>query len=278
LPQTEPAEQTSDLTVTVEYVIENITFTVKTYNDGDEFEEFMGTEISEFMYAHDMSDKFIKRWNGKPESGFVYKADYPSGYLIVNAVLETAILPTQLVSEPQAKTWVYDGEAHELVIDGSVLNDSDIWYAKRWDEDLITDIPTATDAGNYTVHWITGHVGNYCKETRRHEISCTVEKATAVISKYPESSYNYVYDKTEHYGIERMDSSCDEHCYVSRTGYTYTPYNEKYTGSGYFIKPAGVYQIQYEIRSNNNNYKSPDTSIHTIDVTVAKRTCTKKAD
>ena len=108
----------------------------------------------------------------------VYRAVADANYNVVDTEQQLTVTIAKAdaqVTAPTAKTGLtYNGESQALIVAGSALG-ATIEY-KLGDGEWTTDIPTATDAGEYTVAWKAVADDNYAVDETEKRLTITIAK------------------------------------------------------------------------------------------------------
>ena len=130
------------------------------------------------------------------EFGKMYACEvtFADGTTEMSDVFENIELPDPVVAAPTANTLTYNGSAQELITAGSA-NGGEMQYSLDG-EAYSADIPTATNAGEYTVYYKVVGDANH-DDTEPEEVTVTIDKKSVSVSAtVPDRIYG------EHYEVD----------------------------------------------------------------------------
>lgn len=102
----------------------------------------------------------------------------------------------EVTTAPSPNTLTYSGEAQALVTAG-LANNGTMVYSLVENEEYTTDIPTATNAGDYIVYYYAQGADGYA-DSEVESVTVTIQKADAIIVKAPVANvltYNGTYQE-----------------------------------------------------------------------------------
>ena len=158
-------------------------------------------------------------------------------YSIAGAVAEFNVLSdTKLTEKPAAKTLTYNGSAQALVTEGKAEG-GDVLYSLSKDGEFSKNVPTAKDAGDYTVWYkVKGNEGRSDIEVASADV--TIAKKTVDLEW---SDTEFEYDGKEHCPTATATGVCDgDTCNVTVTG-------AKTEAGKYTAKATALSNSNYEL-------------------------------
>ena len=168
------------------------------------------------------------------------------GYLTVK--------PKQTPSAPTANVITYTGEAQELVTAG----DGTMTYSQTGGNDYTADIPKATNAGTYTVHYKVDGSDNW-NAVIAQTVEVTIAKADITMTTAPAAIENLAYSGSAQTLISAGVASFGTVLY-SLDGTNFSDALPQGTN-------VGAYTVTYKVEGSDNwNAVEPQT----VEVTIAK--------
>ncbi len=158
-------------------------------------------------------------------------------YSMAGAIAEFTVLSdTKLTEKPAAKTLTYNGSAQALVTEGKAEG-GDVLYSLSKDGEFSKNVPTAKDAGDYTVWYkVKGNEGRSDIEVASADV--TIAKKTVGLEW---SDTEFEYDGKEHCPTATATGVCDgDTCNVTVTG-------AKTEAGKYTAKATALSNSNYEL-------------------------------
>lgn len=162
-----------------------------------------------------------------------------------------AAVPEIEYTSPRAKSLTYSGAAQALVTAGSVTSgQGTMQYQLGTSGEWGTDVPTATNAGTYTVYYKVVGANGY-EDVDAQSITVTINKARAAVTKTPTGKSLYYNGSTQTLitagtaeGGTMMYGMSSDGSKENNTWSTYLP----------TAKNEGVYRIFYKVFGDENHY------------------------
>ena len=186
------------------------------------------------------------------------------GFICVMAVMcvpvnaKAAAKPT--VTFKVTKNFIYDSNPHRLLSDVSVKGGT-IWYkvnSGAWSK----TVPSATNAGKYTVKYKVNPAKNYSEIKETTAGTVTVAKAASSVEKFTPAS-NLKYNKNPQKLITKSSANGGDIWYQINNG-TWFDINKKIPSA----TNAGKYIINYYVKGDANHNDTKTTS--SVTVTIAR--------
>ena len=266
--------------VTCTYMIGADTYRVKTYSDGTAFDNLNKDDIDDYLASHGLPDKMYDSWMGAPANGIVYVEDYPTKNFTVHLKYVDKIGNPEILTAPVGKQLTYNGTPQELII-GGTCKDGQMEYSLNENGDYSTTIPTATNAGDYTVWYRVRAINPAYTDIPPKTVTSTIAKAMATVISRPVANTDnlvFTYEEITLFTLGETDGHCEFSFSQTFTKYTDKPlyggqYNDSSPIHGNIPKNvgfnAGTYHIEYTCISTDSNYNAPDVT-GSADFTIRK--------
>ncbi len=216
-----------------------------TVNDGE-------TVILPDEYTVDYSD------NTNAGTATVSIKDKEGGNYTVSGTVTFTIdkAESEVTTAPEAKTLTYTGEAQELVTAGTAEG-GEMQYSLDG-ENYSTDVPTATDAGTYTVYYRVVGDENH-EDIAPVSLTVTIENNITVPEFVAPVVLELTYTGSEQKLVVAGTAEGGEMLY-SLDGENFSKAIPRATD-------AGNYTVYYYVKGDDNHY---DTSVESLTVTISK--------
>jgi len=161
----------------------------------------------------------------------------------------------------------YTGEAQTLITAGQT-NDGTISYSLNDEEHYTTDLPQATEVGDYTVYYkVTGDANH--NDLAAQTIAVSIAKARAVVTTAPVAVADLVYTGAAQTLINDAEAA------VTGGTLVYSLDGENYNAELPKATDAKTYVVYYYAKADDDH---SDSEAQTIEVTVAKAALTVTAE
>ena len=235
-----------------------------TYNDGSEIKPAVTvkdgeTEISDREYTVSYRD------NINAGTATVTITDEEGGNYVLGTVSETFAIgkaDAGVKTAPAAQTLTYNGNGQQLVTAGEALGGTMVYSLDG--ETYGGDIPTAVNAGEYTVYYKVESDSNH-NGTEAVSVKVTIDKADAKVTTAPAAVGGLVYS-----GAEQQLVTAGE---ALGGTMVYSLDGETYGGDIPTAVNAGEYTVYYKVESDSNHN---DTAAASVTVTIGRAKLTGK--